>query len=231
MAVNKYLLQAARQSIKQAFMPPQGGGAPPPGGPPMDPSMMGGAPPPGGPPMDPSMMGGAPPMDPSMMGGAPPPGGGAPPPGGGAPPMDPSMMGGAPPMDPSMMGGAPPMDPSMMGGAPPVDPSAQLRSVIQEELAKALSAAKGGKGTVKKTDGGNAELYMHRIQKLLTHLYSSLGLNLPGDILDDVPKQPDDQAAGKDAPAAPPAKTAGMRHVPTAEKAAGIMYLLRKMKK
>ena len=213
MAVNKYLLQAARQSIKQAFMPPQGGGAPPPGGPPMDPSMMGGAPPPGGPPMDPSMMGGAPPMDPSMMGGAPPPGGGA------------------PPMDPSMMGGAPPMDPSMMGGAPPADPSAQLRSVIQEELAKALSAAKGSKGTAKKTDGGNAELYMHRIQKLLTHLYSSLGLNLPNDILDDVPKQPDDQSAGKDAPPAPPAKTAGMRYVPTAEKAAGIMYLLRKMKK
>jgi len=220
MAVNKYLLQAARQSIKQAFMPPQGGA------PPMDPSMAGGAPPPGGgaPPMDPSMMGGAPPMDPSMMGGAPPQGGGA-------PPMDPSMMGGAPPMDPSMMGGAPPMDPSMMGGAPPADPSAQLRSVIQEELAKALSAAKGSKGTAKKTDGGNAELYMHRIQKLLTHLYSSLGLNLPSDILDDVPKQPDDQAAGKDAPAAPPAKTAGMRYVPTAEKAAGIMYLLRKMKK
>ena len=222
MAVNKYLLQAARQSVKQAFMPPQGGG----GAPPMDPSMAGGAPPPGGgaPPMDPSMMGGAPPMDPSMMGGAPPQGGGA-------PPMDPSMMGGAPPMDPSMMGGAPPMDPSMMGGAPPADPSAQLRSVIQEELAKALSAAKGSKGTAKKTDGGNAELYMHRIQKLLTHLYSSLGLNLPNDILDDVPKQPDDQAAGKDTPAAPPAKTAGMRYVPTAEKAAGIMYLLRKMKK
>ena len=214
MAVNKYLLQAARQSVKQAFMPPQGGGAPP-----MDPSMMGGAPP-----MDPSMMGGAPPMDPSMMGGA--------------PPMDPSMMGGAPPqgggappMDPSMMGGAPPMDPSMMGGAPPADPSAQLRSVIQEELAKALSAAKGSKGTAKKTDGGNAELYMHRIQKLLTHLYSSLGLNLPSDILDDVPKQPDDQAAGKDAPAAPPAKTAGMRYVSPGEKAAGIKYLLRKMKK
>ncbi len=214
MAVNKYLLQAARQSIKQAFTPPQGGGAPP-----MDPSMAGGAPPPGGgaPPMDPSMMGGAPPMDPSMMGGA--------------PPMDPSMMGGAPPMDPSMMGGAPPMDPSMMGGAPPVDPSVQLRSVIQEELAKALSAAKGGKGTAKKTDGGNTELYMHRIQKLLTHLYSSLGLNLPSDILDDVPKQPDDQSAGKDAPPAPPAKTAGMRYVSPGEKAAGIMHLLRKIKK
>ena len=215
MAVNKYLLQAARQSVKQAFMPPQGGG----GAPPMDPSMMGGAPPPGGgaPPMDPSMMGGAPPMDPSMMGGA--------------PPMDPSMMGGAPPMDPSMMGGAPPMDPSMMGGAPPADPSAQLRSVIQEELAKALSAAKGGKGTVKKTDGGNAELYMHRIQKLLTHLYSSLGLNLPSDILDDVPKQTDDQSAGKDVPPAPPAKTAGMRYISPGEKAAGIMHLLRKIKK
>ncbi len=181
MAVNKYLLQAARQSIKQAFTPPQGGGAPP--------------------------------MDPSMAGGAPPPGGGA------------------PPMDPSMMGGAPPMDPSMMGGAPPVDPSVQLRSVIQEELAKALSAAKGGKGTAKKTDGGNTELYMHRIQKLLTHLYSSLGLNLPSDILDDVPKQPDDQSAGKDAPPAPPAKTAGMRYVSPGEKAAGIMHLLRKIKK
>ncbi len=200
MAVNKYLLQTARQSVKKAFAPPQGGGAPP-----MDPSMMGGAPPQGG---------GAPPMDPSMMGGA--------------PPMDPSMMGGAPPMDPSMMGGAPPMDPSMMGGAPPVDPAEQIRSVVQEELQKALSAAKGGngKGSVKK-DGGNAELYMHRIQKLLTHLYSSLGLNLPHDILDDVPKQTDGAQPAPTDGGAPP-KTAS--YIPTAEKAAGIMHLLRKLR-
>ena len=189
MAVNKYLLQTARQSVKKAFAPPQGGGAPP---------------------MDPSMMGGAPPQ------------------GGGAPPMDPSMMGGAPPMDPSMMGGAPPMDPSMMGGAPPVDPAEQIRSVVQEELQKALSAVKGGngKGSVKK-DGGNAELYMHRIQKLLTHLYSSLGLNLPHDILDDVPKQTDGAQPAPTDGGAPP-KTAS--YIPTAEKAAGIMHLLRKLR-
>jgi hypothetical protein len=196
MAVNKYLLQTARQSVKKAFAPPQGGGAPP---------------------MDPSMMGGAPPMDPSMMGGAPPQGGGA-------PPMDPSMMGGAPPQG----GGAPPMDPSMMGGAPPVDPAEQIRSVVQEELQKALSAAKGGngKGSVKK-DGGNTELYMHRIQKLLTHLYSSLGLNLPHDILDDVPKQTDGAQPAPTDGGAPP-KTAS--YIPTAEKAAGIMHLLRKLR-
>ena len=202
MAVNKFLLQAARQSVKRAFAPPQGGGAPP---------------------MDPSMMGGAPPMDPSMMGGMPP---------GGAPPMDPSMMGGAPPMDPSMMGGAPPMDPSMMGGAPPAppaDPSEQIRAVVQEELQKALSSVKGGKGAGSaKKDGGNTELYMHRIQKLLTHLYSSLGLNLPHDILDDVPKQQDSQPA----PSAPPADGSQPKmanYIPTAEKAAGIMKLLRKI--
>jgi hypothetical protein len=135
MAVNRFLLQSAKNSIKSAFVPTQGG----------DPAAMGGMPPGGAPPMDPSMMGGMPPggapMDPSMMGGMPP---------GGAPPMDPSMMGGAPPMDPAMMGGAPPMDPAAAGASPPADPTEQIRTVVQEELQKALAGAKGtGKASKK----------------------------------------------------------------------------------
>ena len=188
----------------------------------MDPSM-GGAPP-GAPPMDPSM-GGQPPMDPSMMGGQ--------------PPMDPSMMGGQPPMDPSMMGGAPPMDPSMGGGAPPVDPTEQIRAVVKSELQTALAEVKGNKGAGKKADNGqNTEMFMHRIQKLLTHLYSSLGINLPHDILDEVPGQnKDDSSQGGAQPQggapsagapAPAPKTASFSKQEIAEKAAGIMQLLRK---
>ena len=211
MAINKYLLKQAQLSIKQAFMPPEGGGAPP-GAPPMDPSM-GGAPP------------GAPPMDPSM---------------GGQPPMDPSMMGGAPPMDPSMGGGAPPMDPSMGGGAPPpADPTEQIRAVVKSELQTALAEVKGNKGAGKKSDNGqNTEMFMHRIQKLLTHLYSSLGINLPHDILDEVPGQnKDDSSQGGAQPQggapsagapAPAPKTASFSKQEIAEKAAGIMQLLRK---
>ena len=213
MAINKYLLKQAQLSIKSAFMPPDGGGQPP-----TDPSMAGGAPP-GAPPMDPSMMGGQPPMDPSMMGGAPP----------GAPPMDPSMMGGAPPMDPSMMGGAP----------PPVDPTEQIRAVVKSELQTALAEVKGNKGAGKKSDNGqNTEMFMHRIQKLLTHLYSSLGINLPHDILDEVPGQnKDDSSQGGAQPQggapsagapAPAPKTASFSKHEIAEKAAGIMQLLRK---
>jgi len=172
-----------------------------------------GAAPPMAPPMDPSMMGGAPPMDPSMMGGA--------------PPMDPSMMGGAPPMDPSMMGGAPPADPAAAGA----DPTAQIRSVVQEELQKALAGAKGGGKGSKKNDGQNTEMFMRRIQKLLTHLYSSLGLNLPPDILDDAPSAGEDQQS-KDQGTQPaqgvPEAAKLASHENVAEKAAGILYLLRK---
>jgi hypothetical protein len=210
MAVNRFLLQSAKNSIKSAFVPTQGG----------DPAAMGGMPPGGAPPMDPSMMGGmppggAPPMDPSMMGGA--------------PPMDPSMMGGMPPMDPSMMGGMPPMDPAAAGGAPPADPSEQIRTVVQEELQKALAGAKGTGKASKKNDNGQVELYMHRIQKLLTHLYSSLGLNLPHDILDDVssPSKDGDDTASAPSQDASPVKSA---KISVAEKAAGMMYLLRKKK-
>ena len=217
MAINKYLLKQAQLNVKQAFMPPEGAGAPP------------GAPPQGAPPMDPAAGGappqGAPPMDPSM--------GGAPPQG--APPMDPAMTGGAPPMDPAAAGGAPPMDPSMAGGAPPVDPTAQIRSVVQEEMQKAMAEAKGGgKGAVKKNDGAQTEVYMHRIQKLMTHLYSSLGLNLPHDILDD-PKGQQSADGQQQGPGGAPSPDQGSAPVKTAadnfsvsEKAAGVLHLLRK---
>ncbi len=213
MAINKYLLKQAQLRVKQAFMPPEQAGAPP-GAPPMDPSM-GGAPPQGAPPMDPAMAGGAPPMDPAAAGGA--------------PPMDPSMGGGAPPMDPAMAGGAPPMDPSM--GAPP-DPTEQIRSVVKDEMQRAMAEAKGGgKGAAKKNDGAQTEVYMHRIQKLMTHLYSSLGLNLPNDILDDPKGQQgsDGQQQGQGgAPSqgAQPMKTAA-DNFSVSEKAAGILHLLR----
>ena len=220
MAINKYLLKQAQLSVKQAFMPPEQAGAPP-GAPPMDPAAAGGAPP-----MDPAMAGGAPPqgappMDPAMAGGA--------------PPMDPAMAGGAPPMDPAMAGGAPPMDPSMAGGAPPADPTAQIRSVVQEEMQKAMAEAKGGgKGAAKKNDGAQTEVYMHRIQKLMTHLYSSLGLNLPHDILDD-PKGQQGADGQPQGPGGAPSPDQGAAPVKTAadnfsvsEKAAGILHLLRK---
>ena len=203
MPVNRFLLQSAKNSIKSAFVPTQGG----------DPAAMGGMPPGGAPPMDPSMMGGMPPggapMDPAMMGGMPP--------------------GGAPPMDPSMMGGAPPMDPAAAGAAPPADPTEQIRTVVQEELQKALAGAKGTGKASKKNDNGQVELYMHRIQKLLTHLYSSLGLNLPHDILDDVSSPAKD---GEDATSASSQDTSPIKSakISVAEKAAGMMYLLRKKK-
>ena len=178
--------------------------------------------------MPPEAAGGAPPMDPAMMGAAP---SGAVPPGamppGGAPPMDPSMMGGAPPMDPSMMGGAPPMDPAAAAG----DPAEQIRAVVQEEIQKAMAGVKGNGRSSKKSDGQNTEMFMRRIQKLLTHLYSSLGLNLPPDILDDTPGSSDDQSS-KPSPeqSAQPASDASKlaSHDNISEKAAGILYLLRK---
>ena len=203
MAINKYLLKQAQLRVKQAFMPPEQAGAPP-GAPPMDPSM-GGAPPQGAPPMDPAMAGGA-------------------------PPMDPAMAGGAPPMDPAMAGGAPPMDPSM-GGAPP-DPTEQIRSVVKDEMQRAMAEAKGGgKGAVKKNDGAQTEVYMHRIQKLMTHLYSSLGLSLPNDILDDPKGQQGSDGqqqgpGGAPSQGAQPMKTAA-DNFSVSEKAAGILHLLR----
>ena len=203
MAINKYLLKQAQLRVKQAFMPPEQAGAPP-GAPPMDPSM-GGAPPQGAPPMDPAMAGGA-------------------------PPMDPAMAGGAPPMDPAMAGGAPPMDPAMAGGAP--HPTEQIRSVVKDEMQRAMAEAKGGgKGAVKKNDGAQTEVYMHRIQKLMTHLYSSLGLNLPHDILDDPKGQQGSDGKQQGPGGAPdqgaqPMKTAA-DNFSVSEKAAGILHLLR----
>ena len=161
---------------------------------------------------------------------------------GGAPPMDPSMMGGAPPMDPSMMGGAPPggappMDPSMMGGAPPAgasgDPTQQIRSGVQDELQRALAEVKGGKGAKKPQESGNAEIFMHRIQKLLTHLYSSLGISLPNDILDSGPTpsagSPPQGGSPSGAPsgAPSPAQEKTSEYAVT-EKLAGMLHYIRK---
>lgn len=107
-------------------------------------------------------------VDPAAAGGMPP---------GGAPPMDPAMMaGGMPPGDPMaaaggmppemMMGGIPAGDPMMTappGAAPappPADPSAQamgdqemMRSMIRDEIQKAMGSGEGGvaAGGVKKS--------------------------------------------------------------------------------
>ena len=104
--------------------------------------------------------------------------------------------------------------------------------VIQEEIQLALAGAKGPGKVGKKNNGQNTEMFKRRIQKLLTHLYSSLGLNLPPDILDDTPSQGSDQSSGDQSgfhdaqPSAGPAKVASPDNID--EKAAGIMYLLRK---
>ena len=104
--------------------------------------------------------------------------------------------------------------------------------VIQEEIQIALAGAKGlGKGG-KKNNGQNTEMFMRRIQKLPTHLYSSLWLNLPPDILDGTPSQGSDQSSGDQSGfhgvqmSAGPAKVASHDNID--EKAAEIMYQLRK---
>lgn len=170
MPVNSQLLKAARAVTKQAFVPP-GGGAPPPG----DPAAQG-APPGGAPPA-----GGAPPMDPAAMGG-------------GAPPMDPAAMGGgAPPADPAAMGGAPPADPAAQGTLPG-DPLHQKLDQLITLMSQQAQAGQQGDGAKPKGKGAGkvdpAELkqYMVRNQKLMTHLYNTMGLPLPPDILDDPPE-------------------------------------------
>lgn len=177
--INRQLLKAARAVVKRAFVPP-GGGAPPgapPGQPPMDPAAMGGAPPPGGaaPPMDPAAMGGQPPMDPAAQGGA--------------PPMDPAAMGGGapPPADPAAAGG---------GGAPlPGDPLHQKLDqliTIMSQQAQGGQAGAGAKGKgAGKVDPAELKQYMMRNQKLMTHLYSTMGLPLPPDILDEPEPAPE----------------------------------------
>jgi hypothetical protein len=166
----------------------------------IDPASMGGMPA-GGMPMGTPIPAGAPPMDPAMMGGA--------------PPMDPAMMGGAPPVDPAMMGGAPPMDPAMMGGAPPMDPSTAamgdqeaIRSVIREEIQKAVSgdggqgiAAGGKKGGNKFDDAiGQLKREMQQQMKVFALAMRKAGIEIPlADLLSmdgSVPSSPDQQAPG-----------------------------------
>ena len=131
---------AEQQEAKTAFIDPAAMGMPPGGGaPPMDPAAMGGAPP-----MDPAMMGAAPPMDPAMMGAQP---------GGGAPPMDPAMMGAAPPMDPSMQ---------MMAD------QEMMRTLIQEEIQKAMGGGEGGQGIAAPKKGNKVEESMMAMEKRLT---------------------------------------------------------------
>jgi len=106
-------------------------------------------------------------------------------PGMGAPPMDPAMdpamMGmppGAPPMDPAMMGmpPAPPMDPAMMGmppEAPPMDPSMQamsdqegMRSIIREEIQKAMGSGDGGPGIATPSAGRKSDKFENAVAQM-----------------------------------------------------------------
>jgi hypothetical protein len=67
-------------------------------------------------------------------------------------PVDPAaMQGGQPPMDPAAMGGQPPVDPAAAQGGMPPDPSTAamgdqeaMRSIIREEIQKAMGAGGGG---------------------------------------------------------------------------------------
>jgi hypothetical protein len=101
--------------------------------------------------------GGAPPMDPMMMGGAPPmPGGG--------PPMDPAAMGGIPPVAGGMPAGDPMLAVPPEAAPPPPDPSTQamgdqeaVRTMIREEVQKALGTGEGGVATGTKKGGNKME--------------------------------------------------------------------------
>jgi len=81
------------------------------------------------------------------------------------------------------------------------DPLAALSAKI-DQLAQSIGQGgqngQGGQGAkpkgAGKIDPAQVQTYMQRNQKLLTHLYSSLGIPLPHDILDE-PK-PDDQGGG-----------------------------------
>jgi hypothetical protein len=106
----------------------------------VDPATAAGAMPPSAPPMDPAMAGG----DPMMAGGM--------------PPMPPEMMmGGMPAGDPMMAASAvPPPPPS------PIDPSMQamgdqemIRSIIRDEIQKALGGGEGGVSNGAKKGSGN----------------------------------------------------------------------------
>jgi len=135
------------------------------------------------------------------------PSGGMPP--GGAPPMDPAMMmaggGGMPPeqampMDPGMMAGGMPAG-APMPAAPPPDPSVQamgneemMRTIIRDEIQKALGGGDGQVGLGGQKKGSKIEelyqmLEMIREQnredkKILIATLRNAGIEIPlGDIL------------------------------------------------
>jgi len=95
--------------------------------------------PPGQPPMDPSM------MDPAMMG---------------QPPMDPAMMG-QPPMDPGMMA-PPPMDPGMQAMAD----QEGMRSMIREEIQKALGSGDAGPGVASPSAGRKSDKFENAVAQM-----------------------------------------------------------------
>jgi hypothetical protein len=133
---------AHHYGAKTAFVAP--GGMPMPGAPPVDPAAMGMPP------------GGAPPIDPALMGMPP----------GGAP-MDPM---GAPPMDMAAMGmpPAPPPPP-----APPADPGMQtmsnqegMRSLIREEIQKAMGSTDAGPGVASPSGAKKGDKFESAIAQL-----------------------------------------------------------------
>jgi len=159
-------------------------------------------------------------VDPGSAGGLPP---------GGAPPMDPAMMGGMPPMDPAAMGGMPPMggmpagDPMMAappGAAPPLpDPSAQamgdqemMRSIIREEIQKALGGggeggvAAGGKKSGNKFEDALRVLEdkMKEQSKIFVAALRNAGIEIPLADLYGI-----DKADGSGAPAGAPTAAQG----------------------
>jgi hypothetical protein len=165
---------------KEAFTEP--GGAMPP----MDPAAMGGMP--QGMPADPAAMGGMP-MDPAMMGAVPP-----------GMPMDPAAMGGMP-MDPAMMGGMPP-------GAPPVDPmmanQEAIRSIIREEIQKAVGAGAGEAAGAAKKGGNKFDEALSVLQdkmehqtKILVAALRNAGIEIPLADLYGLEKAKDAEPSGE----------------------------------
>lgn len=135
-------------------------------------------------------------------------GGGMPP--GGAP-MDPAVAGGMPPG-----GGAPPGgDMASVGGsmmpspdaslAPPAQPMTpdMITQAVTQAVQLAMNGGKGGKGAAK-PDMNLMAQDIFQIKRMLLHLYSSMGMSIPPDVLDDPNRDPTTGAIGGTGPNAGP---------------------------
>lgn len=193
MSYNPKLFECAQYALglsKQAFVSPlqdpsQMGGAPPGGAPPgMPPGGMPPGMPPGG--MPPGM-----PMDPSQGGG-------------GVPPSPPGPSPVPPGAAPASGGEPPPPSPSPAPSSGGTDPE-MLRMMIREELANSGGGGKPkGEGKVPKFDPAQTHAEVVKMKRILIHLMSVNGVDVPATLLDDAPQveaKPAEGAAGGGSPA------------------------------